>query len=420
MRWLTLYILMCAPSLMGQNLIPDGEVNTPEILGCNRFEDIAFTEFWYVAGGTPDLYQGNCEYTINSVFFGVEPPAAYLNPDGLFGMWYVCKDDFSVGTEVLATQLLAPLETGSLYYFALEARARGVYHPAANIDGVFCPIDPVITLDVYTNTARITSVEDDRGAAIDVLADQVLSLRSMSFEDAAPTFDWTRSAGCFVAPNNATDLAIGFSNRPFDPVAPCVSANAVDDWFGLVYSNVDDFELRKIPSQIRDTVLLCAEQQTVSFDFSPYFEDIDLELLTPNWTDDEGYIKTFDQSGLYRFELLFDCGAAEFEVFVADAICEVRSFVPNAFSPNGNGINDLFIPFIKSDFPVGNFQFTIFDRWGGKVFKSVHPTQIQGWDGTVDGQPAQQGAYTWLLEFDHFKTEGTEAVREFGDVTLVR
>lgn len=70
-------------------------------------------------------------------------------------------------------------------------------------------------------------------------------------------------------------------------------------------------------------------------------------------------------------------------------------FVPNAFSPNNDGNNDIFLP-LTSDM-LKFFSLTIYNRWGEVIFKSND--HLIGWDGTVNHQPCPQGVYVWKCEY---------------------
>jgi gliding motility-associated-like protein len=88
-------------------------------------------------------------------------------------------------------------------------------------------------------------------------------------------------------------------------------------------------------------------------------------------------------------------------------------YIPNAFSPNGDGINDYF-RFI----PVGIIEyryFRIFNRWGQEVYSSTN-FRI-GWDGTLNGQPAPVDTYIWILEG---KDLNGQMISRKGSVTLLR
>jgi len=88
-------------------------------------------------------------------------------------------------------------------------------------------------------------------------------------------------------------------------------------------------------------------------------------------------------------------------------------YVPNAFSPNGDGVNDRF-RFI----PVGmiNYKyFRIYNRWGEQLYASTDFRS--GWDGTINGKPAPVDTYIWIL--DATDLNGNQIQRK-GTVTLVR
>jgi gliding motility-associated-like protein len=80
-------------------------------------------------------------------------------------------------------------------------------------------------------------------------------------------------------------------------------------------------------------------------------------------------------------------------------------YVPSAFSPNGDGVNDLIFPFVgRGVADVLNFR--IYNRWGEIVFDlaSISGDAIRrndpnfGWDGTLNGQPMQAAVFVWYTE----------------------
>jgi gliding motility-associated-like protein len=67
--------------------------------------------------------------------------------------------------------------------------------------------------------------------------------------------------------------------------------------------------------------------------------------------------------------------------------------VPNAFSPNGDGINDFFSP---SDTNLSFYTCKIYNRWGNLVFETTNPNQF--WDGNYNGGDCVDGTYFYLIE----------------------
>jgi gliding motility-associated-like protein len=92
--------------------------------------------------------------------------------------------------------------------------------------------------------------------------------------------------------------------------------------------------------------------------------------------------------------------------------------MPNTFSPNGDGVNDVFYPRGKSLFNVQSLS--IFNRWGQMVFQRKDfpaNTQDMGWDGNFNGRPAPTDAYVYIVEVI---CENAQLVAIHGSVTLVR
>lgn len=87
-------------------------------------------------------------------------------------------------------------------------------------------------------------------------------------------------------------------------------------------------------------------------------------------------------------------------------------FVPNAFSPNADLVNDVLYVRGKC---LANFTFQIFNRWGEKVFESSN--QLSGWDGTFNGEPMNTGVFVYRLQGT---TLNNEAFNMKGNITLIR
>ncbi|MEL6986993.1 MAG: gliding motility-associated C-terminal domain-containing protein [Bacteroidota bacterium] len=94
-----------------------------------------------------------------------------------------------------------------------------------------------------------------------------------------------------------------------------------------------------------------------------------------------------------------------------------RVFGPNAFSPNGDNINDLF--FLQSDRNDPILKIQIFDRWGGLMYEArdiLLNDQAPGWDGRVGNKLANIGVYVWVAEVAFL--DGNQILS--GDLTLIR
>jgi gliding motility-associated-like protein len=90
-------------------------------------------------------------------------------------------------------------------------------------------------------------------------------------------------------------------------------------------------------------------------------------------------------------------------------------FVPNAFSPNGDGVNDIF--YAKGE-GVRDFKMYIYDRWGNITFTS--DDIFKGWDGHLQGKGngiVQEDVYTWKIQC---KTPKGERKQLSGHVSLIK
>jgi len=107
----------------------------------------------------------------------------------------------------------------------------------------------------------------------------------------------------------------------------------------------------------------------------------------------------------------------------ADTLCRTVPIVipslhvPNAFTPDGDGVNDVFLPILRDMVPE-EYEFQVFDRWGELVFSTRDPAQ--GWDGRhrSGGGIVQQDVYVWRLTTRPRET--SNRLERFGTVTLVR
>ena len=89
-------------------------------------------------------------------------------------------------------------------------------------------------------------------------------------------------------------------------------------------------------------------------------------------------------------------------------------YLPNAFSPNGDGFNDYFLVRTNIDCVV-KMDLSVFDRWGEKVADLTNPTAQ--WDGSFRGKPLEQAVFIYYLTIEF--TDGSK-VAKTGNVTLVR
>lgn len=133
---------------------------------------------------------------------------------------------------------------------------------------------------------------------------------------------------------------------------------------------------------------------------------------------DVGYTSrylTVTQGGIYPFNVTDRFGCTYRDSILVEEIGQATGpFVPNAFTPNGDGLNDMFE--IKG-FNEETFEVSVFDRWGKQIFYSQSVND--SWDGRIDGMDAPEGAYVYKVIFENPCTPAKDEILT-GTVTLYR
>ncbi|HXH18168.1 MAG TPA: gliding motility-associated C-terminal domain-containing protein [Chitinophagales bacterium] len=158
-----------------------------------------------------------------------------------------------------------------------------------------------------------------------------------------------------------------------------------------------------------ETVSLSAFSYSMidSYSWSPADKLDCSDCSSPNWVADGSQIFTVrvvDENG---------CSATDTVAFRVIGGCRDGVYVPNAFTPNGDEVNDKLL--VRSLHPVELHHFKIFDRWGNQVYSSTDISE--GWDGTLNGRKVADGVYVY-----HLKAGCSNGQTAFlkGNVTVIR
>lgn len=208
---------------------------------------------------------------------------------------------------------------------------------------------------------------------------------------------------------------------------PCVGSV-----FKRFVGNIDEFQFYAVPLNVVEIRELYFQPDIISQRDTTIFLGDTLDLSVPNSCANSLFWSPFvnmtermgdrtmvypDVTTTYAVDSRHDACEARDTVRIvvvdpSELDCE-DVFLANAFTPNGDGKNELFKidnPIIVSE--IINFQ--VFDRWGGIVFET---TDIyEGWDGTIGGENALPGVYLYKVLYD---CNGVEKIVN-GSVTLIR
>lgn len=102
-----------------------------------------------------------------------------------------------------------------------------------------------------------------------------------------------------------------------------------------------------------------------------------------------------NESGTYYVQATNFCGVDSDTIKIEVEKCECNVYMPNAFTPNGDGINDSYGSNFECEYE--EFRLSIFNRWGELIFESS--SQYQFWDGTYNGTEVPSGNYVYKLMY---------------------
>ncbi|MDR0802055.1 MAG: gliding motility-associated C-terminal domain-containing protein [Fluviicola sp.] len=168
-------------------------------------------------------------------------------------------------------------------------------------------------------------------------------------------------------------------------------------------------------------------QQVFSFDPTAVFENTSVLNNQNFWDFDDGFNSQetspthrfpIGQVGDYNVQLIVvsDQGCRDTTYRVIIVKDQLLFYVPNAFTPDGDEHNNIFLPVMTAGFSPATYEFYIYNRWGELIFESKDTTA--GWDGTYGGNMVQDGIYTWILRF---RDDDSDKKYEFtGHVNLMR
>lgn len=212
-------------------------------------------------------------------------------------------------------------------------------------------------------------------------------------EDTVDRFSWNDfhpklnrrvdTAGVYVL-----ELALG----------PCLYSDSIQIAYEDIY----------LPAAPKDT-LICLS--------SAAFLQASFEGASYTWSDMSDKINlAVREDGQYWVDIETACFSARelFRVAMIDCGCE--SFIPNVFTPNGDGINDEFHLSFKEG--ISNYSIQIFDRYGQEVFSSNRSDE--GWTGSKNGQILPEGVYYWVAQYRCYGAAEFRQELRKGHVSLFR
>lgn len=127
---------------------------------------------------------------------------------------------------------------------------------------------------------------------------------------------------------------------------------------------------------------------------------------------------TTNQSGVYWVEVkdASSCTKLDSIIITVEDCGECRLWLPSSFTPNGDGLNDVFLGRAScNNIELNGYRLRIYSRWGQLIFESTN-TQ-KGWDGSFLNKPVPMGTYVYTAEYGFGQT-GRKSTK--GTITVIR
>ena len=339
---------------------------------------------WTTYFGSPDYYEPNCgvagadSTTNNSQAF---------DGDGFVGIEVYGQENGTYMREYLHAELKEPLVAGQLYRITFYVKPVFVDEGSFGINNI-----GLLLTDTILDS---------------IPADSLIPAEPQIFgtEPVINTNYWTPICGVYKAKGGEQYITIGnfFTDSETSAVPLENSTNAQRGYFLIDYVQLVENDFPQLP---KDSVL-CFQGR------------IDLNLTRPNfnffWQDGTtGGQYTITEPGDYSVRIVSPyCFYTDSINIIAIECSDCKVFVPNAFTPNGDGRNEEFR--LKANCELVDYRLQIFDRWGQKVFES---TDINvSWDGKSTNKTA---TFTYNLQYTFEKFRKTETESRRGYFTLIK
>jgi gliding motility-associated-like protein len=128
------------------------------------------------------------------------------------------------------------------------------------------------------------------------------------------------------------------------------------------------------------------------------------------WQDgSEAISYAVGDSGMYQVIAVNGCGSDTAAVHISRKICACELTLPNAFTPNNDGVNDTFRPLHPCN--MTEYILRIFDRYGKLVFQTEDFSR--GWNGTYNGLQAESGTFVWMASYRNTDTKIMQSRKGF-------
>jgi gliding motility-associated-like protein len=267
-------------------------------------------------------------------------------------------------------------------------------HYTVTVSNGICPADTGITITV--NKPPILTISP----AQTICAGSTVTLNA----NGASTYSWSPSTG--LTANNISNPG----------ASPLIQTTYTVQGFNGICKSKDSVQVNVTPLP---TAIACCSTTILDGNSAPLQVNAGPAGTTYSWSPPAGVASDTipsttsspSQTTTYTITVTSGkCSARDSVIITVDIPCNI--FVPNAFSPGGEGMNTKAYVF---GLCIKQMDFAIFDKWGNKIFETTD--QSAGWDGIYLGQPMDTGDYFYSLKVT---TNANQTIQKKGDINLLR
>ncbi len=174
-------------------------------------------------------------------------------------------------------------------------------------------------------------------------------------------------------------------------------------------------EMENILVTENEPKVLCEEERIkLSVFTNDDQEDLQFTWSTGDTTDQ---IKIHEE-GIYELTVSNECSSMDFSWDITwPEEFQNSVYVPNIFTPNGDGNNDEFTMSYSQNMPIQNFRMEVFSRWGDLVY--ISDSVDKAWDGRFKNKECATGVYVWLIKYDVEQCGKIKSKMLHGDVAIM-
>ncbi|HTN18491.1 MAG TPA: gliding motility-associated C-terminal domain-containing protein [Chitinophagaceae bacterium] len=327
---------------------------------------------------------GERYFVIGKLLYGNDPDNYYADPKVGGSDFHYCIDDVSV-TEIpfgiSGNDFLCPGEKGALsavsgwdnYHWSTGDSSRTTSIAAPGQYWVTMNTSCGSMTDSFTVRAGLLPDQFSLGTDTTICSNQSIQLSAPE----GYNYEWSTGAVTrSVIVNNEGDYSCTIRNQ-------CGTVRSRPIHISLKYGPSGPPDILGNKDICDNNVLISTSLQTNS----------KYRLL---WsTGDTGSTIKVQKPGYYALNHYNECWGSNDSVYVSG--CKGVMGFPNAFTPNGDGRNDLFRPVIQDILKISDYACSVYNRYGQEVFHSSNPAT--GWDGTFQGQAMELGTYFYQCQY---------------------